>query len=65
MCAYVSAPPFSLGVSFYPRRFEFCGYRPERNGGILSLRGSRAALADVGACPPRDVLRQWPEGPHR
>ena len=44
MCAYVSALPFSLSVSFYPLLFDAYGYSHELNGGILALRGVGAAM---------------------
>ncbi len=47
MCAYISALPFSLSVSFYPLLFDAYGYSHEVNGAILSLRGIGAALAGV------------------
>ena len=47
MCAYISALPFSLSVSFYPLLFEAYGYRHEVNGFILSLRGIGAAVAGL------------------
>lgn len=47
MCAYISALPFSLSVSFYPLLFEAHGYSHELNGFILSLRGIGAALAGL------------------
>lgn len=43
MCAYISALPFSLSVSFYPLLFESYGYSHEANGSILALRGIGAA----------------------
>ena len=47
MCAYVSALPFSLSVSFYPLLFDAYGYSHELNGGILALRGVGAAIAGL------------------
>ena len=47
MCAYISALPFSLSVSFYPLLFDAYGYSHEVNGFVLSLRGIGAALAGV------------------
>jgi predicted MFS family arabinose efflux permease len=47
MCAYISALPFSLSVSFYPLLFESHGYSHEVNGLILCLRGIGAAVAGV------------------
>ncbi|MBL8382898.1 MAG: MFS transporter [Burkholderiales bacterium] len=44
MCAYISALPFSLSVSFYPLLFESYGYSHEVNGSILALRGIGAAV---------------------
>jgi len=47
MCAYISALPFSLSVSFYPLLFDAYGYSHELNGTILALRGVGAALAGL------------------
>ena len=47
MCAYISALPFSLSVSFYPLLFDAYGYSHELNGGILALRGVGAAIAGL------------------
>ncbi len=47
MCAYISALPFSLSVSFYPLLFDAYGYSHEINGSILALRGVGAALAGL------------------
>lgn len=49
MCAYVSALPFSLSVSFYPLLFDAYGYSHELNGSILALRGAGAAIAGLVA----------------
>ncbi len=47
MCAYISALPFSLSVSFYPLLFDAYGYSHETNGFILCLRGVGAAAAGM------------------
>jgi len=47
MCAYISALPFSLSVSFYPLLFDAYSYSHELNGSILALRGVGAALAGL------------------
>lgn len=47
MCAYISALPFSLSVSFYPLLFDAYGYSHEVNGSILALRGVGAAIAGL------------------
>ena len=47
MCAYISALPFSLSVSFYPLLFDAYGYSHEVNGFVLCLRGIGAALAGL------------------
>lgn len=47
MCAYISALPFSLSVSFYPLLFDAYGYSHEMNGFILCLRGIGAALVGL------------------
>ena len=47
MCAYISALPFSLSVSFYPLLFEAYGYSHEMNGFILCLRGIGAVVAGL------------------
>lgn len=47
MCAYISALPFSLSVSFYPLLFDAHGYSHEWNGFILALRGIGAAAAGL------------------
>ncbi len=47
MCAYISALPFSLSVSFYPLLFDAYGYSHELNGSILALRGVGAAIAGL------------------
>jgi predicted MFS family arabinose efflux permease len=47
MCAYISALPFSLSVSFYPLLFDAYGYSHEANGTILALRGVGAAVAGL------------------
>jgi predicted MFS family arabinose efflux permease len=47
MCAYISALPFSLSVSFYPLLFEAYGYSHEINGFILCLRGIGATIAGL------------------
>ncbi len=45
LCAYVSAVPFSLAMSFYPLLFQDFGYGSETSGVLIALRavGSIAA----------------------
>ena len=43
MCAYISALPYSLSVSFYPLLFESYGFSHELNGFVLCLRGIGSA----------------------
>jgi len=38
MCAYLSALPFSLGVSFYPLLLQSLGYNEEASGLLVTLR---------------------------
>jgi len=45
LCAYVSALPFSLSISFYPLLFTHYGYGEESSGVLLALR----ALGSIGA----------------
>jgi MFS family permease len=45
LCAYVSALPFSLSISFYPLLFAQYGYGEESSGILLALR----ALGSIGA----------------
>jgi len=48
MCAYLSALPFSLAMSFYPLLLQFLGFGAEASGILLALRalgGIAAGLA--------------------
>jgi MFS family permease len=45
MCAYLSALPFSLSMSFYPLLLQFFGFGEEVSGVLLALR----ALGGIGA----------------
>ncbi len=45
LCAYVSALPFSLAISFYPLLLANYGYGEESSGVLLALR----ALGSIGA----------------
>ena len=45
MCAYLSALPFSLSMSFYPLLFKDFGFSPETSGLFLALR----AAGSIGA----------------
>jgi predicted MFS family arabinose efflux permease len=45
MCAYLSALPFSLSLSFYPLLLQFLGFGEEASGILLALR----ALGGIGA----------------
>ena len=47
MCAYISALPYSLSVSFYPLLFDAYAYSHELNGTILALRGIGATIAGL------------------
>jgi len=45
MCAYLSALPFSLSMSFYPLLLQYLGFGEEASGVLLSLR----AVGAIGA----------------
>jgi len=45
MCAYLSALPFSLSMSFYPLLLQHLGYGAEASGVLLALR----AVGGIGA----------------
>jgi len=45
LCAYLSALPFSLSVSFYPLLLQYLGFGEEVSGVLLALR----ALGGIGA----------------
>ena len=45
LCAYLSALPFSLSMSFYPLLLRFLGFGEESSGVLLALR----ALGGIGA----------------
>jgi MFS family permease len=45
LCAYISALPFSLSISFYPLLLAHYGYGEESSGVLLALR----ALGSIGA----------------
>jgi len=45
MCAYLSALPFSLSLSFYPLLLQYLGFGEEASGVLLALR----ALGGIGA----------------
>lgn len=45
MCAYLSALPFSLSMSFYPLLLQYLGFGEEASGVLLALR----ALGGIGA----------------
>jgi MFS family permease len=45
LCAYISALPFSLSISFYPLLLAQYGYSEESSGVLLALR----ALGSIGA----------------
>jgi MFS family permease len=45
MCAYLSALPFSLSISFYPLLLAYYGYGEETSGALLAVR----ALGSIAA----------------
>ena len=45
MCAYLSALPFSLSLSFYPLLLQYLGFGEEASGVLLALR----AVGGIGA----------------
>ena len=45
LCAYLSALPFSLSISFYPLLLTYFGYGEEASGFIMALR----AVGSIGA----------------
>jgi MFS family permease len=47
LCAYVSALPFSLGMSFYPILLVEQGFDPEATGWLLGMRAVGAIAAGV------------------
>jgi len=47
MCAYISALPFSLSLSFYPILFVEYGYASDATGSLLALRAIGSALAGL------------------
>ncbi|MBI5911513.1 MAG: MFS transporter [Betaproteobacteria bacterium] len=47
MCAYISALPFSLSLSFYPILFVEYGYASDATGTMLALRAIGSALAGL------------------
>jgi predicted MFS family arabinose efflux permease len=47
LCAYLSALPFSLGVSFYPLLLAHFGYSEETSGVLVSLRAVGAIAAGL------------------
>jgi predicted MFS family arabinose efflux permease len=49
VCAYISALPFSLTVSFYPLFLVFYGYSEDTSGVILALRGVGSIAASLVA----------------
>jgi len=61
-CAYISALPFSLGMSFYPLLLVGQGFSSEAAGWMLSLRaiGSFAAGAGAAHLVRRVALRSIP-----
>jgi CP family cyanate transporter-like MFS transporter len=48
-CAYISALPFSLGMSFYPLLLVGQGFSSEAAGWMLALRAVGSVAAGVGA----------------
>ena len=46
-CAYISALPFSLSLSFYPILFVEYGYASDATGSLLALRAIGSALAGL------------------
>jgi MFS transporter, DHA1 family, multidrug resistance protein len=48
-CAYISALPFSLGMSFYPLLLVGQGFSIDAAGGMLALRAVGSVAAGVGA----------------
>jgi len=48
-CAYISALPFSLGMSFYPLLLVGQGFSSDATGWMLSLRAVGSVAAGVGA----------------
>jgi len=48
-CAYISALPFSLGMSFYPLLLVGQGFSSDAAGWMLSLRAVGSVAAGVGA----------------
>ena len=47
VCAYVSALPFSLSMSFYPVLLAHCGYGEAASGVLLALRAVGSILASL------------------
>lgn len=47
VCAYISALPFSLSVSFYPLFLAFYGHPEDASGVILALRGIGSIAASL------------------
>lgn len=47
LCAYLSALPFSLSVSFYPLLLAYYGYSEEASGVLLALRAAGAIWAGL------------------
>jgi DHA1 family multidrug resistance protein-like MFS transporter len=49
VCAYISALPFSLTISFHPLFLDLYGYSEEASGVILALRGIGSIAASLVA----------------
>jgi MFS transporter, DHA1 family, multidrug resistance protein len=49
LCAYMSALPFSLSVSFYPLLLEHFGHGEETSGVLLALRAAGSMVAGLVA----------------
>jgi MFS family permease len=47
MCAYVSALPFSLSMSFYPLLLQYLGFGEEASGVLLALRALGAICSGL------------------
>ena len=62
MCAYLSALPFSLGISFYPLLLKELGYGAEASGLLLTLRsvGGIAAGLVMGKFIRTGPASPWP-----
>jgi MFS family permease len=62
MCAYLSALPFSLSMSFYPLLLQFLGFGEEASGLLLALRavGGIAAGLVVARFVQTGPASLWP-----